>query len=170
MKKYLKKHKKVLIILGVAILILFVIWWKFFRVTYDANGIPNPLVSYEYVSSKPEAKLFYPNGKLFQHFGRKQVQVEEGLGVAFVGAIMTTTDTPEDVYSWYNTWLVAHGWKENVLAERVMAGGQNSVKDYERGTREVFDIAMDDPKLLSETLGKKVPTNVTVFEFSYMIR
>jgi len=51
-----------------------------------------------------------------------------------------------------------------------MASTQTTINRYEKGSREIFEVAMDDPKQLSRTLGRKIPTNVTVFEFSYMIR
>ena len=165
-----KSKRSLFFILIILALGIFSLWYFKFRVTFDPQGIPNPLVSYEFVSSRPESKLYYPNGKIFSRFGQPQRRVNEGLGVAFIGAVMTSYDPAERIYQWYSDWLIAHGWQRNEKKEAIMASGWISVKKYIKGERELFEVAMNDPKQLEWTLGKQIPKNKTVFEFSYMIR
>lgn len=165
------KVKKLTIVFTCIIIAASLVWYFFFRQTYDKNGLPNPLVSLEYVSSRPEAKLFYPYGSVVSRIGLPQENTESGLGVAFAGAIMTTGDSPDKVYQWYHDWLLAHGWHrdDNMVGGLVMT--QTSIQAYTRGEkREVFYVAMDNHKFLGWTIGKQLPSNVTIFEFRYAIR
>ncbi len=179
---FIKSHIKLLtlsliIIICIFLMLLFI--WN--RIAYDEQGLPKilinegpyirwPLVSYKFVKSRPDAKLYYPNGKVYSQFGGDQVQTDEGLGVAFTGSIMTTTDPPVKVYQWYHEQLIKRGWHENQLLEHAKADTQLSVNDYEKGKREIFEVAIDNPKTLGMTIGSKVPNYETIFEFSYMIR
>lgn len=163
-------NPKKIIIFIIIIVILFVVsylWYQSTRVTYDAQGIPNGMVSYEFVSSRPEAKLYYPNGKVFSQFGQPQKEKND---FAAAGIIMTSDDPPEKIYAWYKDWLVDRGWRRDEKRERIMGSTNISVKKYIKGERELFQVAIDDPKQLSWTLGKQVPKDKTVFEFIYIIR
>jgi hypothetical protein len=175
-KKQIKKNKnkkKYIIFISIfTTLIIFGIWYVWFRPTYDQYGLPTRLVSYEYVSSRPEAKLFYPNGKVYSPFGQA---MRNNNSVAFTGAVMTSTDPPEKIYKWYHDWLLAHSWRYDEQAIGGRATTQVSIKSYSRSgsgidSREVFYIAMDDPKSLGWVIGRQMPTNTTVFEFRYIIR
>ena len=170
MKKLNKTTKKdvrkiILVSLG-AILVSIGIWYVWLMPRYDETGIPIGKVDYKFVSSRPEATLYYPGAKIFQKFGLGQRQ--KGT-VAFAGAIMTTDDTPEEVYAWYDAWLVSNNYY-NDTSWGGIADTQKSVMTYSKNERERFEVAINDPKGLSLTLGKEVPTDVTVFEFSYIIR
>lgn len=86
---------------------------------------------------------------------------------AFAGAILISKDSPEQIYQWYKDWLLTHGWQP---AQVAMATGEASIEGYARGSRERFDVAMEDPELLGGVLGRHVPQDEgTVFEISYMI-
>jgi hypothetical protein len=170
MKKQIKKiknMKNVFLAAVIAAALIFGIWYIWFRPTYDKYGLPIQNVSYEFVSSRPEAKLYYPGAKIFSPFGQPQ----RGTGtVAFSGAVMTSNDSPEKIYAWYHDWLLAHGWQEHTSFVHVAT--HVSTKDYVKQgqDREIFEVDMDDPKELSLVLGKPVPANITVFEFQYIIR
>lgn len=172
MKKIIfRNHKKLYLSLAIIIAVVTgVVWYFFFR--YDQYGIPVGLVSHQFVYSRPEGTLYYPNGKIFITTGRSMIDNDS---VAWSGAVMTSNDSPEKIYQWYHDWLTTHGWKSDNHAFGGLASTQISQQVYSRSgngfsSREVFNIAMDNPHFLSETLGKKVPTDVTIFEFSYIIR
>ena len=171
---------KVLIVFLITLGAVFGIWFKWFRVRYDQYGIPSAPVSYEFVSSKPEAKLFYPNGKIYAPFGSGQESLwpeGTGYGVAFAGAVMVTTDSPEQIYAWYRDWLLSHGWQYSDY-QPGHGGSQSSLQDYVKNgqkwdsSRESFYIAINNPKLIIGAVGngKQIPANTTVFEFDYIIK
>jgi hypothetical protein len=174
------KNKYIFMLIALAIAIP-TVWYKWFRITYDQYGLQNPPVSYEFVSSRPEAKLSYPNGKILAPFGTKQERSwysVTGYNTAFSGAVMTSQDSSGQIYKWYDDWLTQHGWHEDKIAENGMGGSQISVRDYTKEdpdfmvSRETFEVSMDNPTLLSGALGEKidVSASTTVFEFRYMIK
>src|SRR6266446_6446897 len=107
-------HKRMLILSIISVLLVigtvFTIWFVWFRVTYNAQGTPNGMVSYQFISSRPEAKLYYPNAKVFTTFGHSESHSEAGISPAIAGAVMISGDPPEKIYQWYHDWLLAHGW------------------------------------------------------------
>lgn len=164
-----------LIIVSIGVVGFFTIWYLFFRTTYDSNGIPSRPVSYEYVSSQPEARLFYPEAQIISPFGSAQKRNETGWDVAFTGAVMASEDSSAKIYSWYDNWLTSHGWQKDAKAILGLASTQVSLQSYTKdgkglASRETFYVAMDDKKQLSWTLGKKILPNTTVFEFRYIIK
>lgn len=86
---------------------------------------------------------------------------------AFAGAILVTHDSPAQVYAWYQQKLLADHWKAYQLA--ALLSTQLSAQGYQRGTREFYVVAIDDPKQLSGVIGAQVPTGGTVFEYTYTI-
>ena len=154
----------VAIVFSLIVLILY-IW---FRPTFDQDGLPTRLVGYEFLSSQPESKLYYP-GAIIQ--SPLVIPQKDKDSVAFIGAVLTSNDSPKKIYNWYHDWLTHHGWHEDENMVAGLAATQVSIKSYTRlNKREVFYVAMDDPKQLGWTLGRQIPKNVTIFEFRYIIR
>lgn len=181
----IQKHPKKLYILLLAIIVvssvIFAVWYLRFRTTttYDQYGLPSSPVSIEFVKSRPEATLYYPNSSVFLPLAigqTKSAMSYTGWTSAVGGAIMTSDDSSEKIYVWYHDWLLSHGWQENSTYNIPTASTQTSLQSYTKNdpdwltARETFYVAIDDPKSLSATLGKQVPVATTVFETSYMIK
>lgn len=135
----------------------------------DAQGLPRGPVTIDQVKSHPEAHLFYPGAHLYWPIsgGQEQNAMEGGTNVAFAGGILTASDSPDAIYSWYKDWLLGHGWHEyRDIASTVWL----SHLDFQRGDREFFTVAVDDPSKLATVLGTVVPEDRgTVFEVRYRI-
>ena len=164
------KQTKWLFIAGAILIAAFGIWFVWFRPTYDAESLPIGPVSYKFISSRPEAKLYYPNSTVFSPFGGPQER-REGISSAQAGAILISNDPPEKIYAWYRNWLLARGWNVDKNAFAGTLDTQLSLEGYSKGRRkrQAFYVAMNDTKRLGGTLGRKIPANVTVFEFRYYI-
>ena len=137
-------------------------------VRLDAQGLPIGPVSYNFVRSRPDARLFYPGSKLFQPVGSGQTSDPfAGVSSADAGGILTTPDSPDQVYAWYRTLLTGQGWGAPV--ELARGGSETSAQGYYRGRREAITIGIDDPTLLPGALGHPVPQGVTIYEYRYFI-
>jgi hypothetical protein len=132
------------------------------RPSGTGNGLGTGSVSLSEVRSHQEAQLYYPGAQVFQLVG----DGETSSSSAFAGAILTSTAGSSAIYSWYASWMESHGWTAYGVPR---AGTQESAQGYERGAREPFIVAIDNPPLLSETVGRQVPGETTVFEISYLI-
>lgn len=129
---------------------------------------PSGAVSYEFVKSRPESQLFYPGAEVFHQFGGSEAGniITGPTSSAFAGAILTTNDSSGQIYQWYREQLLPSEWKPT---DFLLADTQLSIQGYERGNREKFYVAINEPSRLSRTLGRLVPAGVTVFEFRYHI-
>lgn len=170
MKRYKYKLKKrIYLILAIIILLLIVlsgIYWNFFiREIYDENNLPTRFVSYEFVSSRTEARLYYPGSQEYHRFGEDSARA----GYAQAGAILFSKDPPEKIYAWYRQWFTTHGWHYDEYAFGGTATTQTSLEGYRRGEREKFYVAMNDKDSLGWVLGKKNSSDGTVFEIRYFI-
>ena len=133
----------------------------------DANGLPKSPVSYDYAKSRPEAQLHYPGATVFRTIGSgEQHFAGQSDSSAFAGAILTTDASPDAIYAWYDEQLTKRNWKPFDIGT---GGAEKSVKGYQRGPRERFNVGIDDPKLLGDVLGRPVPAGTTIFEISYLI-
>jgi hypothetical protein len=134
----------------------------------DSATLPVGPVSYQFVSSRPEAHLVYPGAQLAQNLGGGEQgnPIEGGSSSAFAGAILTTPDSPRDIYGWYRAQLESrHYHPYDILSSPVWISEQG----YERGPRERVIVALDDPAALAKVLGHAIPKGNTVFEVRYMI-
>lgn len=160
--------------LGMTVFILVVllvcIWYLWLKLTYNSQGIPNGLVSCDFIKNRPEAKLYYPNGTIFSPFCHTETNTFGSIDPAFAGAVMLTGDSQEKVYQWYHDRLLALGWDRNDHAFAGLGDDQKSLQGYFFKGRGTFYVAILDPVVLGMTLGRKVPTDKTVFEFRYVIR
>lgn len=157
----------ILVLLFIGVLI-FILWWQ--ETAYDQAGLPTRYISYQFVSSRAESHLYYPNSNVFSLFGQPERITLGSSSVAFSGAILTTNDQPAIIDQWYSVWLLAHGWQRNDNAIHGLADTQTSMESYSRGSRELFYVAMDDPSTLGKSRGKKIPIDSTVFEIRYIIK
>ena len=135
----------------------------------DHDALPRSPVSYQALSSRPPAHLIYPGAQTLRVVGagESRYPAEGVVNSAFVGAILSTADSPEQVYSWYRNHLTADGWKTYQLA--ALLSTQISAQGYQRGSREFFVVAIDDPRSLSAALGRQIPAGSTIVEFRYTI-
>ncbi|MDQ6949053.1 MAG: hypothetical protein M3256_23030 [Actinomycetota bacterium] len=133
----------------------------------DAGGLPLGPVSYQFVNSRPPAHLVYPDAKTLRVIGHGESHYPaEGVtDSASAGAILATNDSPDQIYAWYDDRLKADGWKTYQLA--ALLSTQRSARGYQRGTREFFVVAIDDPRQF--VVGSRVPVGGTLFEYTYTI-
>ncbi|MDQ6899761.1 MAG: hypothetical protein M3072_09660 [Candidatus Dormibacteraeota bacterium] len=135
----------------------------------DSERLPLGPVSYQFVNSRSPAHLVYPNAQTLRVIdqGESRYPAEGITNSAFAGAILLTQDSPAEVYSWYQAHLQADRWKPFQLA--ALLSTQLSAQGYQRGAREAFVVAMNDPKQLSGVIGKQLPSGGTLFEYSYSV-
>jgi hypothetical protein len=134
----------------------------------DAHGLPLGSVSYEFIRARWEGQLTYPGSTMFSPFGGGEShQPGAGEQAAFVGGILLTTASADEVYSWYKATLTARGWTYAGTAPS--GSGEVSAQGLVRGVREVFVVGIDDPRLLKDVIGRTPPPGLTVYEYSYTI-
>ena len=133
-------------------------------------SIPPAQVSWQQLICHAEAGLLYPGATVEV----KQGAVEQDCGTSGPagpdkGAIAWTSSSPEQVESWYETWLSAHGW-------RLSNDSQNSGGDFtaglgfRRGSREYFSVDIMNRQNLSLDYSlPALPVTGTVFESDYTI-
>lgn len=137
------------------------------RTGLDADGLPLGPVTYKEVSAHPEATLYYPGATVLSLRGSdERTYMITNRSAAFAGAVLSTTDSADQVYAWYQHWLTAHGWS---ACEVVRTLDQISVQGYCRGHREHFTIAVDNPQFLRPSPGQASTAAVTTFETAYLI-
>lgn len=126
-------------------------------------------MSYEAVSSRASARLIYPGAQTLRVIGagESRYPAEGVVNSAFAGDVLATKDSPAQVYAWYQDRLTADGWKTYQLA--ALLSTQISAKGYQRGTREFFVVAIDDPRQLSSVITNQAPAGATILEFRYTI-
>jgi len=136
--------------------------------TLDRAGLPTGPVSYNAVNRHVEAHLYYPGSTAVSRFGSAEYHhsLSGHNDAAFAGAILTSAASPERIYLWYQRWALKHRWYSH---DFISLSTQRSTEGFVRGTRETFIIAIDDPKILGETTGGKIPQARTVYEISYSI-
>ena len=91
--------------------------------------------------SRPEAHLRYPGSSVISQFSQDEYRGTNPFGgdttvtlSARVGAHLAARDSLEEVFTWYGSWLAAHGWR------RV---GDSSPATWRRGTQELFVVSSD---------------------------
>ena len=138
------------------------------RCPTDSAGLLTCKLTYKDLTTHAEATLYYPGARILRHTGGDEQSggVEGEPSSAFAGAIMATADSPQQVYAWYATYLQAHGWSP---ARVGTTEAWLSVQGYKRGTREHFDVAIDNPAVLGRLINQQLPSAQTVMEFSYLV-
>ena len=135
----------------------------------DNNGLPLGKVSYDFLKSRPEAHLYYPGSKVFSLLAGPEERnfIEGGKNSAYVGAKLISNDSPEQIYRWYKDWMLSNGWQPRDIARVTF---QISAEGYARGSRERFSVAVNDPELLSGTLGQEIlQDGGTIFDIIYLV-
>ena len=132
-----------------------------------SDGLPRGPISYQEVSSHPEANLVFPGSSVVRKIGSGQLATFAGdRNPAFAGAIAATHAAPEAVNAFYRQWMLQHGWTPYDV---FLVGGQLSNEGYKRGPRERFTIGIDDPKSMSKSISSPIPKGETVYEFRYFL-
>jgi len=136
--------------------------------TLDRAGLPTRAVSYDEVNRHVEARLYYPGSTQVSRFGAAEYHhpLSGHNDAAFAGAVLTSTASPKQIYLWYQRWALKHRWYSH---DFISLSTQRSTEGFVRGTREILIIAIDDPKMLGETTGEKIPQGRTVYEIRYEI-
>ena len=135
----------------------------------DVQALPRGPVTFDQIKSHPEGHLFYPGARVYWPIGGGEQRSDlEGItNPAFAGAILTSSASTDEIDQWYREWMQSHGWEPD---RRIRSGVWLSHLDFKRGSRELFTVAIDDPRLLTGVLGTAVPTDRgTVFEIRYEI-
>lgn len=136
----------------------------------DAQALPLGPVTAADIKSHPEGHLLYPRAKLYWTIGGAETSdpIEGGTNPAFAGAILTSSGSAGDIFAWYRQWMFSNGWQ--IDSQRIGSTVCLSYVGFKRGARERFVVAVDDPRLLGDVLGTRVPTDRgTVFEIRYQI-
>jgi len=138
------------------------------RVTLDRAGLPTGPVSYDEVNRHVEAHLYYPGSTQVSRFGSGEYHhpLSGHNDAAFAGAILTSTASPAQIYLWYQRRALKHRWYSH---DFIPLTTQRSTEGFVRGAREIFIVAIDDPKMLGETTGRSIPQGRTVYEIRYEI-
>jgi hypothetical protein len=135
----------------------------------DRDRLPTDPVSYQFVNSRAPAHLVYPNAQTLWVIGagESHYPADGVANSAFAGAVLATHDSPAQVYAWYLNRLTADRWRPYQLF--ALLSTEISAKGYQRGRREFFVVAINDPRQLSAAIGTQLPPGVTVFEYTYTI-
>ncbi len=133
----------------------------------DSSGLPTGFITWEFVKSRPEGRLVYPGAAKLHGIAWNTNQA--GSPSAAYGGVYVTDATPAEIYAWYGRWLDSCGWA--LYANRAKGGATVwlSNKNYVRNEREVFTVAIDNPRRLTQVLGRPIPGSETVFEYRYDI-
>lgn len=162
----MKKNQKGFGILEVLIIII-VLLLLFGVGEYVYSRYKHSHVSYQEVSSRPEANLLYPGSTVIRKVGSGQEPSFAGnKSPAFAGAVAATTATAQQVNDFYSKWMTAHGWTPYSIG---LVGPEISAQGYQRGARERFTLGIDDPKLLAGTISSSIPRDKTIYEFRYFL-
>lgn len=139
------------------------------RTPLDHNGIPTGSISGAWMTSQPLSQLYYPGSTPFYMLQSGSSEAQ-GAAPAFAGAILATSATGAQVYSWYLSRLRSLGW--SFVTDKGCVDIQPSCPQFGHdghGTRETFYLAIDDPSQLPSVLGRSAPQACTVYEMSYEI-
>ena len=162
-RKLLKFGIPIAVLLGLGYFAWFM-WLKPNGGFKDQYGIPTSHVTYDWAHARPEATLYYPGAKVSQPFGEDDSSGD----FTDAGAVLEVQASPDQIYAWYATWLLAHGWQHG--AGLGLGSTQTSLQNYTKsGSREGFYVAMDYADVMAKTQGIKSAPGMTVFEISYSI-
>jgi len=133
----------------------------------DASGLPLGSVRVRDLETHKEATLYYPAATLLAHGSTaEQHQVVGSPLPASAKSILATPDSTEKVYAWYGDWLLAHGWRGRDV---LRSTAEQSVRSWDRGSRETFDVAILNPTRTWSIFGKQIPSGRTLVETRYLI-
>ena len=124
---------------------------------YDASGLPLGDIPQSFVEARAEGHLNYPGSFVEGRYGSSYQFSALKPAPAYAGLRMRSTDTSPQIYDWYHSWLLAHGWS-GPYQEGARPAGSISSESYHRGAREVVRIIV----------GLELPT-LTKFEVAYSI-
>jgi len=136
--------------------------------TLDGAGLPTGPVGYDEINRHVEARLYYPGSTQVSRFGAAEYHhpLSGHNDAAFAGATLTSAATPEQIYLWYQRWALKRHWYSH---DFIPLTTQRSTEGFVRGTREILIVAIDAPKMFSETTGRSIPQGRTVYEIRYEI-
>jgi hypothetical protein len=132
----------------------------------DSAGLPKGAITYKYLSSRPESRIVFPGSTLVRRLGGDELNALGGGSSGFAGGIFSTGASGEAVYSWYEGQLLGHGWR---FREISALSTETSARAYVRGSREAITVGIDNPALLGNVVGQKMPTGMTLYEFTYSV-
>jgi|ERR1035437_926040 hypothetical protein len=162
--------KKIIIVTPILLVVLAFFGWQLFSSLLSSNdsvGLPKGKVTYTFVYTLPEAKMYYPSTTVVEILGGDEIDSPPSSARSgFAGAILATNASASTIYDWYDTKLVLSGWIEYQSSP---VSPQTSVRSYSKGNREIFTVAVDDPAALSSVIGKQLPANKTIFEIRLII-
>jgi hypothetical protein len=132
----------------------------------DSAGLPKGAITYRYLASRPESHIVFPGSTLVRRLGGDELNALGGGSAGFAGGIFSTGASGDAIYSWYDGQLIGHGWRFREISALTT---ETSARAYVRGSREYITVGIDDPALLSNTVGQSMPSGVTLYEFTYTV-
>jgi hypothetical protein len=133
----------------------------------DANGLPLGGVTVRDLESHPEATLYYPGATVIAHGGTDEQHYLAGRpGSAYATSILATPGSSARIYTWYETWLAAHGWKHS---EVIQSTAELYVRGWTRGSREVVNVSILDPQRWRSVYGNTTSPGETLIRTVYGI-
>ena len=118
-------------------------------VRLDAMGLAtNGPITLAELSAHPEAQLRYPRSLVVKIVGSDEVATGDSEpDPAYAGAILTTTATNAQLYTWYAQWLTDHGYHQVTYYR--MSDQTSGVAWRAPGGREQVQIGIFDPTKLA---------------------
>jgi len=133
----------------------------------DANGLPLGIVTVRDLETHKEATLYYPGATLIGHAATAEHDPFVGSrGLAATSSIVATRDQAGSVYAWYDDWLLARGWRHGDV---LRSTAELSVRSWNRGSREFFDVAILYPARMQSIFGNQIPSDRTLIQTRYGI-
>lgn len=133
------------------------------------GSLPSGAISPKWIGTQSLAHLYYPGSHVFFVLDAGSPETS-GSDAAYAGAVLTSSATGAQIYSWYEQQLAKLGW--SFVTDNGCVDGQPTCPQFGHrghGTRETFYLAIDNPTLLTVLIGRTPPAACTVFEIRYEI-
>lgn len=111
------------------------------------HGQAPPVPSLVDVTGNAAVALRYPGSVVAEHLDAGSSGGPTGISPAFATAVWTTRSSYRRVLAWWSARLRHLGWNGPFLGRP--AGAQVLVDVYRKGTRELFEVAVDNPTVLA---------------------
>ena len=136
---------------------------------HDRSGLPTCPVSVAVISAHPESVLAYPGSTRWSHNAQAENDSIFGKNPADASNSFAVKAPIVSVYTWYGTWLRAHGW-HYAGAPLAVTGSEVSGEAYVRGIRESFTI--DENRFAGIYVSGNIPIRLrseTLYDTVYLI-
>lgn len=159
-------------LIGVAAGVGLTHWSKSSKQGVDVSGVPLGAVSCAWMRTQAVTTVVYPGATIL----RTSCQASTGRSDDFASetTYFTTSATGADVYQWYDSRVAAMGW--SYVNDTGCYNWQQSCPAYQpngwtpsKPKREVFGVAIDNPRILTLGTGITPSAACTVFETDLVV-